>query len=113
VYIPAIITIQATVRRIIAQADFRELVKQHKYAKYLQRMWKTYLLRCAAAARWQEKKKEYISKLWARVQKIIRGKIARKNFKRIALIASGKHLNAAKMILRAWVNFKYAKVLIS
>ena len=75
-------------------------------------MWKSYLLRCAAAARWQEKKKEYISKLWARVQKIIRGKIARKNFKRIALIASGKHLNAAKMILRAWVNFKYAKVLI-
>ena len=70
------------------------------------------MLRCAAAERWAAKKKEYISRLWARVQKIIRGKIARKNFRRMALIASGKHLNAAKKILRAWVNFKYAKVMI-
>lgn len=49
VYIPAIIKIQSIVRQKIAERDFRELIRQHKYARIIQRIWQTYLLRGEAA----------------------------------------------------------------
>ena len=109
IYIPSIIRVQSIARKMVAIKIVAFKRARNNAAFRLQRSWKLYLKRLAAWERWKATQLIWINKVVARIQKIIRGYLCKIKFKRMLLSYNGKVTLAAKMIYRAWVNFKYAK----
>ena len=89
--------------------EYLLLKKRNKAASQIQKSYRYAVKRVEAIERWKLAMATRRDKMVAQMQKIVRGKQARKLFRRNSLIISGKKILAAKTILRAWVNFKISK----
>mmetsp|Transcript_26397 Transcript_26397/g.44579 ORF Transcript_26397/g.44579 Transcript_26397/m.44579 type:complete len:1231 (+) Transcript_26397:142-3834(+) len=105
VYIPSIIRTQAVVRRFIAQKFVKALKEAHRGALTIQLAHRCYKARLIYNELVRLKKKKYIDDMAARIQKIIRRFLAKTMFKGKILAEVGKRMIAARVILKAWVNF--------
>ena len=105
VFIPAAIRTQAVVRRFIAQKFVKALKEAHKGALTIQLSHRCYLARLIYHEKVRLKQKKYIDDMAAQIQKTIRGYLAKTAFKGKIMAAVGKRMVAARVILKAWVNF--------
>jgi stress-induced morphogen len=105
VYIPSIIRTQAVVRRFIAQKFVKTLKEAHRGAITIQLAHRCYKARLIYNEKILLKRKRYIDDMAARIQKTIRRYLAKTAFKAKILAEVGKRMIAARVILKAWVNF--------
>jgi hypothetical protein len=109
VFIPAIIRTQAVARRHLAHNWFIELRRRHRASTYIKQWYKRMLRRAEMMRKWRILQEEMRNRQVAQIQKIIRGKLARKLFHRMRIADHGRKVLASKVILKAWVSFRDAR----
>ena len=105
VFIPSVIRTQAVARKYIAQIFVKALKASHRGALTIQLAYRCYLARLIYNEKVRLKKKKFIDDMAARIQKIIRGYLAKADYKGKLLAVVGKRMVAARIILKAWKNF--------
>jgi hypothetical protein len=108
-YIPAVILIQKHIRRCNCQRKFLVVRERHRAAVSIQKIFRRILRRRIIIQKWFDILELNKGAKAAQIQKRIRGVLARARFARMQLVRKGRITQAARVILRAWVNFKQAK----
>ena len=104
-FIPAIIRTQAVVRKRIAQKFVTALKAANRGALTIQLAHRCYKARIIYNEKLSERKKRFLNQHAACIQKVIRGYLAKQLFKSKLMDAVGKRFVAARVIMKAWVNF--------
>jgi hypothetical protein len=104
-FIPGVTLTQSVVRMRLAKRRFAMIKRDNMAALVLQMSYRCYRSR----VKYDELKSRELLRLKGvkatRIQTMIRGMIARKHFRKELYKVVGKRIFAAKVILRAWVNF--------
>jgi hypothetical protein len=103
------VKIQTQIRRANCQRRYKVVQQIFHATLTLQRRYRAYKHRLYIIAKWKSLLNANKHICARSIQKIIRGKFARGLFARMKLVRKGKITSAAKIIIRAWVNFKHAK----
>jgi hypothetical protein len=83
--------------------------ERHRAAVSIQKIFRRILRRRIIIQKWFDILELNKGAKAAQIQKRIRGVLARARFARMQLVRKGRITQAARVILRAWVNFKQAK----
>lgn len=109
IYIPAVILVQKHIRRCNAMRRYQVIRKRYRSAIVIQRYVRRRKHRLIILAKWHAllMANKHINA--REIQKIVRGYLARLGHVRRVLVKKGQLTGAAKVIMRAWVNYKQAK----
>lgn len=108
-FIPAVIYVQSIIRGYYARERVGRMKRELRATLRLQMAYRKYLARLEYWRKWREAREKFLFMMATLIQTMIRRYLAWKKYPSLLLINKGKLLMAAKVILRAWVNFKYAK----
>ena len=108
-YIPAVIYIQSIIRGFHARERVNLIKRQLRGALAMQGCYRHYLARLEFWRKWREAREKFLFSMAQVIQKMIRRFLCWKKYPSLLLANKGRVLMAAKVILRSWVNFKYAK----
>ncbi len=108
-FLPAIVLVQAVARRFRAQRAFVSVKQRAKAASFIQAKFRNYARRRVASAIVEQLRIARKFMAVTKIQCMVRRHTAMANFRRMMLQYSGRVVQAAKMIMRAWVNFKVSR----
>lgn len=106
IFIPAIIRIQAVMRKYIAIAAYEIKIVSSRASTFIKRWYKRMLVRALYHERQRKLREVYKASMAAQIQKMIRAHQARRLFHRMRITESSNRILAGKIILRAWVSFR-------
>ena len=109
VYLPAVVRVQGYIRRRQAMKKYATLVRQTAAANKLQRRYRHYVKICKSLDIWMQRQRVLRNLMACKMQKVIRCFFARLEFRRKYTIYRGKMIFAARVIMRAWMNFKFGR----
>ena len=109
VYLPAVIKVQSFVRRRQAMASYAVLLRQTAASTRIQRRYRRYIQLCDALRVYLARLASARNRMATKMQALIRGFFARLEFRRNYTIYRGKVIFAARVIMRAWMNFKFGR----
>jgi hypothetical protein len=109
VYLPAVIHVQSFIRRRQAMARYAVLLRQTAASTRIQRRYRRYVQLCEALRVYLARQSVFRNRLATTIQALIRGYFARLEFRRNYTIYRGKVIFAARVIMRAWMNFKFGR----
>lgn len=108
-FIPAVVRTQAVARRHLAYNWFIVLRRRHRASTHIKKWYKRMVRRAEMMRKLRLLQEEMKNRQVAQIQKIIRGKLARKLFHRMRIADHGRKVLASKVILKAWVSFRDAR----